>query len=866
MMTRYIFAFILLSLWFVPVKAQTIADAQESNNNFRKLYVDEATRPEAYQALLKTYEQYVAVLHYSAENSVEQRQAKLGLKDIQRFLGAGAAYFNQKQDNENALKFAEAMVNIPMLPEFRNDNFDLSGSYAQFAMFAASENYNHKEYQRSIPCFQAYLLSGEQSKRRVCYEFMAQACVLCGNNDLLKIVVNEGLDQYPDSRVLIEQGIMYCIQNQDYEDMQTYLTLGLAQNPDDSRLLANQGLHYERLNNFEKALEVYKKMREQTPNSLNIAEHIALNNYNLAVSYYMRAKMGENDAEIQRDNILATEYFNQAAVELRDVVQNSPNSLKYVEALATCYANTGNTEQMLELNERISTLGGKAASIGEIPLMISYNDTKKQSTPIASAAATQSSGAGRVMSAAASGGKVPLYSEYAKSFVNREVNKWQNKDPFETIDEYKARVNEQTYEVKKKELLAKAEQSYIETYAKTMRVRAEMLELGQYDADNQAFLVNSKYGALVVPVPRDNDEALLFQNSFNNIVVADQQFRVSDDELVLANVTLRTPAGKEYRSDETRDYKETVVNLNFVPRNDIVGTTASKSNTRSSRITREEISVAHSDIDENIPETDYVNNRTFALIVSNEAYNSVASVPNAINDGSAMSNYCQKVLGLPSQNVQFIKNATYGQMVSGINRMKQIAESFGGDINIIFYYAGHGIPNEATKDSYLLPVDADGRQTDGCYSLDRLYKELGSSNANSIVCFLDACFSGSKREGDMLNSARGIAITARKSDPRGNMVVFSAATDDQTAYSYKEKAHGLFTYFLLKKLQESAGNVTLEELGDYVRTNVSQHSIVVNQKPQTPTVNPSHSMIDTWRAMRFVPEVNFSPEITPISQ
>ena len=43
----------------------------------------------------------------------------------------------------------------------------------------------------------------------------------------------------------------------------------------------------------------------------------------------------------------------------------------------------------------------------------------------------------------------------------------------------------------------------------------------------------------------------------------------------------------------------------------------------------------------------------------------------------------------------------------------------------IFYYAGHGVPNETTKNAYLLPVDADGRQTEVCYPVNRLYKELG---------------------------------------------------------------------------------------------------------------------------------------------
>lgn len=46
----------------------------------------------------------------------------------------------------------------------------------------------------------------------------------------------------------------------------------------------------------------------------------------------------------------------------------------------------------------------------------------------------------------------------------------------------------------------------------------------------------------------------------------------------------------------------------------------------------------------------------------------------------------------------------------------------------------------------------------------------------------------------------------------------------------------LFTYYLLKKLQETKGDVTLGELGDYIKTKVEQQSIVVNGKLQSPSM------------------------------
>ena len=128
---------------------------------------------------------------------------------------------------------------------------------------------------------------------------------------------------------------------------------------------------------------------------------------------------------------------------------------------------------------------------------------------------------------------------------------------------------------------------------------------------------------------------------------------------------------------------------------------------------------------------------------------------------------------------------------------------------------------------------------------------MGNLQAHSVTVFLDACFSGAKRDGGMVAEARGVAIRPRATAPTGKMVVFSAVSDDETALPYDEKGHGMFTYFLLKKLQETKGNVTLKDLGDYIRKRVASESVLINNKSQTPTVKPSESVSGTWEGMKL---------------
>lgn len=268
---------------------------------------------------------------------------------------------------------------------------------------------------------------------------------------------------------------------------------------------------------------------------------------------------------------------------------------------------------------------------------------------------------------------------------------------------------------------------------------------------------------------------------------------------------------------------------------------------------REKIEIAslRSDVDVNIPQTSANNDKTFAVVIANERYQREASVPYALNDGNIFAEYCKKTLGLPDANVHFVRNATLNNIKAEVTWLEKVIDAYGGSAKVIFYYAGHGIPDEKSRTAYLLPVDGYGSDVSTGFSLNSLYASLGKLPSKSVTVFLDACFSGAKREGDMMASARGVAIRVREGQPVGNMVVFSAAQNDETAYPYTDQQHGMFTYFLLKKLQQTQGEVSYRELSDYIVQEVKRNSIVKNGKSQTPVVTPSAACSDEWQGWRL---------------
>ena len=255
-------------------------------------------------------------------------------------------------------------------------------------------------------------------------------------------------------------------------------------------------------------------------------------------------------------------------------------------------------------------------------------------------------------------------------------------------------------------------------------------------------------------------------------------------------------------------------------------------------------------VDKNIPQTNLRNENTFVVIIANENYEQVANVPYALNDGKIFRQYCEQTLGIPAENIKLHTDATYNHTRLALSWLKDVCEVYNGDASVIFYYAGHGIPDVKDNSSYLLPADGDGRYVATAYKLDELYNTLGSMPAKSVVVFMDACFSGANRNGQMLASERGVALKSRPGKPKGNMIVFSAAQGDETALPNEAEKHGMFTYYLLKKLQEEKGNITLGELAEYLVREVGRRSVVVS-KVQTPCVTPSASLDASWREWKL---------------
>jgi hypothetical protein len=389
------------------------------------------------------------------------------------------------------------------------------------------------------------------------------------------------------------------------------------------------------------------------------------------------------------------------------------------------------------------------------------------------------------------------------------------------------------------------EKIYIQT------IKWDQFTLGVYDADNETYLLDHpELGKIAIPVPFSF--AQNFKENFNNMDYSGYDFVFANNKINLSMLKIsdkKTGKSFTYDNKQSITYTAQQIDYNF---SDIVVDVPKSSSTFKSNISLQEqnMKVGNDPVDTDIPSGNAKRVNTFALIIGNERYSNERSVPYAMNDAITFNKYLSKTMGLPEENIHLVTNATLGQMLGEIKWITNVAKAYQGNASIIFYYAGHGMPDESSKDAYLLPVDGNSTMVQTAIKLEWLYSELNDSPTKQVAVLMDACFSGGARDG-MLADGRGVKIKPKDDVLIGNFVVISAATGDQTAYPYEDKQHGLFTYFLLLKLQETKGNVSMGELSEFLKTNVSRVSVVKNNKPQDPKVNVSFQIQDKWQNFKL---------------
>jgi WD40 repeat protein len=428
----------------------------------------------------------------------------------------------------------------------------------------------------------------------------------------------------------------------------------------------------------------------------------------------------------------------------------------------------------------------------------------------------------------------PTLTEEIRAIVENKIIGWQNKSKWETTSEYKDRVTESSRDNQ----ISLFTQGTLDSLVKENLNWSKAVT--DYDADNQIFkIILTGFDPIFLKVPRN--EARIFEANFKQYKLENMSYTVNKNNYAFLHLELVDSISLNknyfYNSNDLIAFSPTQLNLSFDPVN--ISLANSGENIYIAGQARS-INIGKPDVDLNIPEVIISNPNIYAVVIGNEDYKSnqlslksESNVDFAEKDAEVFANYLMLTYGVPAENIRLHKNATYAIMNQDIAWLSNIAANNKGDAELIFYYSGHGLPNENTGEGYLIPVDVNGNNLALAIKLGNLYSELSKWPTKKVTVFLDACFSGGGRNESLL-ALKKVKIKPKEESVSGNMVVFTSSSGEESSGFYKEKQHGLFTYYLLKKIQETKGSADYQSLFYYLKQEVSLKSLVVNSKEQNP--------------------------------
>lgn len=184
-----------------------------------------------------------------------------------------------------------------------------------------------KDFDRALKFFQMCVDNGYEVKGDV-FSYMAEIYKAKGKMDKTKELLNTAFSKYPSSQsVLVSLINAYLESNDDPNKVLDYIHLAQKNEPQNASLLYAEGNVWKKLNNFDKAVEMYKKSSELDPNYY-------FGSFATGAAYYDKA------VELQAK---AAEELDDAKYEIL-VKQLEANLEAAIEPFEKCYSVSTDNE------------------------------------------------------------------------------------------------------------------------------------------------------------------------------------------------------------------------------------------------------------------------------------------------------------------------------------------------------------------------------------------------------------------------------------------------------------------------------------------------------------------------------------------
>ena len=230
-----------------------------------------------------------------------------------------------------------------------------------------------------------------------------------------------------------------------------------------------------------------------------------------------------------------------------------------------------------------------------------------------------------------------------------------------------------------------------------------------------------------------------------------------------------------------------------------------------------------------------------AIIIGIENYRRVAKADFANADAKDFYTYASRALGIKPENIKLLVDdgADDIEMLNAFQNWLPLKVNK-GKTDVYVFYSGHGFPSQDGKSLYFLPFNVDKQYLDRTSVKQKeIVAALQKAQAKSVTMFIDACYSGQTRNGEVLVAGiKPVFITTEERAYPPEFTVITASAADQFSSASQDLKHGIFSFYLMKAMEGDGdenkdGRITSGELQRYLSDMVGRQAMGLNRTQNT---------------------------------
>jgi len=216
-----------------------------------------------------------------------------------------------------------------------------------------------------------------------------------------------------------------------------------------------------------------------------------------------------------------------------------------------------------------------------------------------------------------------------------------------------------------------------------------------------------------------------------------------------------------------------------------------------------------------------------ALVIGNNEYRDFPRLQTAVNDARSIAGLLQKDYRF---STTLLTDATRGGILRALTDLRK---RLGKNDNLLIYYAGHGLLDQAADEGYWLPVDATPDDPVNWIANSSITAAIKAISAKHVMVIADSCYAGKLMRGVRVTGKEADSAIERLARKRTRVVMSSGGLEPVADAGRGE--HSVFTGALIAALRENRGVIDGTQLFQQVR------KPVMSNAEQTPEYADIHN-------------------------